>query len=123
MTAQLSQKNILLVEDNADSREMLALILQGEGYNVWEAGNGQEALEMLERLPRPCIILLDLMMPVMDGWEFRLRQQQDPRLSSIPVVVVSAVHDADAHAALAATRWLKKPLDIGVLLQTVGVHC
>src|SRR3712207_9589138 len=86
---------ILVVEDNPDSRETLTLILEGVGYEVKSAENGREALTTLKNHPHPCIILLDLMMPVMDGWEFRQHQQNDPNLAQIPTVVVSAISDPE----------------------------
>src|SRR5437762_11749160 len=81
---------VLAVEDDFDLRDALVPILEYEGHRVVSAANGQEALERLQTMPPPSLILLDLMMPVMDGEEFRARQLRDPTLASIPVVVVSA---------------------------------
>ena len=81
---------VLLVEDDAAIRESLAELLQDEGFDLLLAANGQEALEILRRGASPAAILLDLMMPVMDGWDFRQAQLEDPELRGIPVVVVSA---------------------------------
>jgi CheY-like chemotaxis protein len=81
---------VLLVEDDLDIAEAILDVLMDEGYEVAHATNGREALELLHSQPRPSVILLDLMMPEMDGPEFRAEQLRDPKLSSIPVVVLSA---------------------------------
>lgn len=114
---------ILVVEDDFDIRDTLAQILEAEGYIVSGAANGLEALELLRRdgAGAPALILLDLMMPVMNGWQFRAEQLQDPKLASIPVVVISA--DASVHqkaASIEAAGFLKKPVQLDTLLETVG---
>src|SRR5436190_19900143 len=81
---------IMIVEDDPDTREMLERFLQLEGFDVRTAANGQIALQSLQADSSPRVILLDLMMPVMNGWQFRQAQTKDPRLSQIPVVVVTA---------------------------------
>jgi CheY-like chemotaxis protein len=81
---------VLLVEDDLDIAEAILDVLMDEGYEVAHATNGREALELLHSQPRPAVILLDLMMPEMDGSQFRAEQLRDPALSSIPVVVLSA---------------------------------
>jgi len=86
---------ILLVEDEASVREVIEAVLQDEGYRVVCTENGAEALEILRSGLRPCIIILDLMMPVMDGWQFRAAQLRDPELLKIPTVVYSAVGEID----------------------------
>jgi CheY-like chemotaxis protein len=104
---------ILLVEDDPDVRTSLAEALLDLGYAVDEAGNGVEALERLRSPPRPDAILLDLMMPLMDGWTFRMLQRQDPRLASIPVVVLSAsLPQAIPLAGLSAAGVLEKPFGL-----------
>ncbi|MFL5262818.1 MAG: response regulator [Anaeromyxobacteraceae bacterium] len=110
---------VLVVEDDFAIRETLRELLEDEGYEVSWASNGREALELLaHRAPR--VILLDLMMPVMDGWEFRVAQQRDPALARIPVVVISADHGLDQKvAALAVDGWLAKPFELDALLTTV----
>ena len=80
---------ILIVEDDFDIREALTQILEEEGYAVREAANGREALDVAAR-ELPSLILLDLMMPVMNGWQFRAEQIKDPRLAPVPVLVISA---------------------------------
>jgi CheY-like chemotaxis protein len=105
-------------------RESLAEVLALEGYRVHGCAHGQEALAHLQSAPLPGLILLDLRMPVMNGWVFRDQQRQDPRLSSIPVILISGVDDvAQQAAALGATAYLTKPIDIDDLLNTVARHC
>jgi CheY-like chemotaxis protein len=113
---------ILVVEDNDDVRDMMAVTLQLEGHTVITAANGQEALNRLQRGLRPCLILLDLMMPVMTGWEFRAAVENDPVLKHIPIVVVSAANaDSAARAAVAAV--VPKPIDVERLLTVVCELC
>jgi CheY-like chemotaxis protein len=85
-----SGASVLLVEDDLDIAEAILDVLMDEGYQVSHATNGREALELLHTQPRPGVILLDLMMPEMDGPQFRAEQMRDPKLSGIPVVVLSA---------------------------------
>jgi CheY-like chemotaxis protein len=121
-TAPPTHCPVLIVEDDADLREMMAELLQLEGYRTQTATNGREALDYLERTDRPDVILLDLMMPVMDGWEFRRRQMANPSLADVPVVVLSALDPARAHD-LAGAVFLKKPLDFDRLLGLVRQFC
>lgn len=117
-------EKILLVEDDDDVREPLAELLQDRGYEVVAAVNGRDAMAELKRSPAPCLIILDLMMPVMDGWEFRAQQMADPDLSAIPVVVLSGIADAKQHAInLKAVDYLAKPIDLGRLYKAVEEHC
>ena len=113
--------DLLIVEDDPDLREVLDLALTAEGYRVATASNGAEALETLKRSePKPKLILLDLMMPVINGWEFREKQTEDPDLVGIPVVVVSAAADLPSRASdLRADAYLRKPLALDQLLATV----
>jgi CheY-like chemotaxis protein len=113
---------VLIVEDDADLREMMAQLLQLEGYPTRIVSNGREALEYLEHVETPDVILLDLMMPVMDGWEFRRRQMSDPVLAGVPVVVLSALDPSRAQD-LAGAAFLKKPLDFDRLLELVRQFC
>jgi CheY-like chemotaxis protein len=113
-------RTILVVEDDFDIREALIQILDAEGYPVAGASNGQEALQYLRANEHPRLILLDLMMPIMDGWQFRVEQQRDPTLSSIPVVVISADASVQQKAAsIDAAGFLKKPIDLDILLDTI----
>jgi CheY-like chemotaxis protein len=119
-----SSRSILLVEDDLDLREALSMVLEAEGYRIVGAANGLEALTQLRRSGPPCLILLDLMMPIMDGWQFRAEQQQDPALASIPVVVFSADGRVPEKArALGAVAYCRKPIDFDVLLETIRRYC
>src|SRR5687768_16141835 len=88
------RNRVLVVEDHADSRELLAEFLEALGYEVDVAGHGLEALERLRGAPLPAVMVLDLMMPVMSGWELMRHVREDPALRSLPVVVVSGAGDA-----------------------------
>ena len=114
-------RTILVVDDDLDIREALGAVLEGAGYRVLLATNGEHALAMLgSGQARPDLVLLDLMMPVMDGWQFRSRQLQDSRLREIPVVIISAGGNVQQKAEnLSAVGWLRKPLMIPVLLREV----
>lgn len=114
--------HILLVEDDYAIRETVADVLQGEGFAVTCAANGEEALRRLaDEGLQPCVILLDLMMPVMDGWTFRDEQQRDPRISAIPVVVLSAGAGAEGTLdRLDPAAFLPKPFELDRLLDVVG---
>jgi CheY-like chemotaxis protein len=118
----LSVPTVLIVEDDPDLREMMAQLLALEGLRACTAVNGRDALDYLRRNQKPNVILLDLMMPVMDGWEFRRQQQTDARLADIPVVVLSAFDHARTDE-VGATAVLKKPLDFEHLLQLVRQYC
>ena len=113
---------VLIVEDDADLRDMMAQLLSLEGYQAQTVANGRDALEYLRRGDYPDVILLDLMMPVMDGWEFRRRQCQDPDLANVPVIVLSALDQSRA-ADLGGAAFLKKPLDFDRLIQLVRRYC
>jgi CheY-like chemotaxis protein len=113
---------VLIVEDDEDLREMMAQLLTLEGFHTATVANGREALEYLHESVKPEVILLDLMMPVMDGWEFRRQQQADPALAPVPVIVLSALDHGRA-ADLEADAFLKKPLDFDRLLSLVRTYC
>jgi CheY-like chemotaxis protein len=117
--------NILVVDDDPHIRDVIAELLEDEGYSVASAANGEEALHVLQQQPAPpCVILLDLMMPKMNGWEFRAAQRQDPALAPIPVVTISAHADLLTTAtSLDVAAHLPKPLDFGRLLTTVERYC
>jgi CheY-like chemotaxis protein len=104
---------VLVVDDDAAIREVIAEVLRDEGYDVAEASNGAQALELLQQMAHPGLVLLDLMMPVMSGWEFLEHVRSDGRLSRVPVVVVSAM------AAPGVSGHLQKPVDLDRLLRTV----
>jgi DNA-binding response OmpR family regulator len=113
---------ILIVEDDADLREMMAQLLTLEGFRASTVANGREALEYLSQGDKPDVILLDLMMPIMDGWEFRRQQEADATLSTVPVIVLSALDQTRA-ADVNAVAFLKKPLDFDRLLELVRQYC
>jgi CheY-like chemotaxis protein len=113
-------REVLIVDDDAGMRRMVSLVLAGEGYEVRTAENGLVALDLLASW-QPAIILLDLMMPVMDGWTFLAAQQADPVLARIPVIVLSASGDPEAigpdHGAAAI---LTKPFRVAQVLEKVA---
>ena len=101
----LSCRSILVVDDDPDVRDAIASVLGDEGYQVTSAGNGREALEQLRKRTRPSLILLDMVMPDMDGWNFRMELKKQPELAAIPVVILSAHGNVrDAALALGAVR-------------------
>jgi len=114
--------HILIVDDDLDIREGLSEVLEERGYAILSAANGREALEGLRSGSRPCVILLDLMMPVMDGYEFRAEQRKDPALASIPVVIITA-GAADQREEIEASAVLRKPLDLRELVDVIQRHC
>ncbi|HYK41730.1 MAG TPA: response regulator [Thermoanaerobaculia bacterium] len=115
---------VLVVEDDPELLAALSGALEDEGFGVTRARHGLDALGQLRSGRRPCVILLDLMMPIMNGWQFRHEQRQDSELSKIPVVVVSAKTDSAQHAAwLEADAYLEKPLSLGKLLEIVNRFC
>jgi signal transduction histidine kinase len=109
---------LLVVEDDVDIREALDGLLSMEGFRVKGCSNGREALDWLRCTTKPDLILLDLMMPVMDGWQFRVAQKDDPELAAIPVLALSADATAKA-AAIDADAYLKKPVDYETLIDTI----
>lgn len=108
---------ILIIDDDTGIRQLLSVFLTHKGFTATSAANGMEALSQLQsEQPLPELILLDLMMPVMDGAAFRDAQRVDPQLAAIPVVVMSAAENLDAQApALTADAYLPKPIDFDVL--------
>lgn len=119
VASSASKASILLVEDDAQIREAITDLLEDEGYEVDKCVDALEALQMLESGHVPDVILLDLMMPRMDGWEFRVRQLRDPRLARIPVIALSADSSAKARA-MDVDAYLQKPVSDQALLNTVS---
>ena len=112
---------VLVIEDDPDLRAMMAHLLVAEGFEAMVAANGRQALDALERGPVPQVILLDLMMPVMDGFAFRQAQRRLPQFADIPVIVLSAV--AERASSIHAVATLKKPLDVDALIAALRKHC
>jgi two-component system chemotaxis response regulator CheY len=119
-------KTILVVDDDRDIREAMADALEAEGYRVATASDGLDALRWLRSQPdgaRASLILLDLMMPNMDGVEFRREQARDPRLQSIPVILLSADMSVGEKArAMQAAGYVTKPVELDVLLDVIQQH-
>jgi len=116
---------ILIVEDDFYIREDLADILRNEGYEILTASNGQEACDRLRsQCALPDVILLDLMMPIMDGWQFRAEQLKDASLAQIPVIVLSGAADIRKEAAaLGAAGYASKPFKLDALVGTIRRTC
>jgi CheY-like chemotaxis protein len=115
---------ILVVDDDRDIRDTLIETLEDHGYRAAGAANGAEALAVLRTTePRPCLILLDLMMPVMDGQGFREEQLKNPTWAEIPVVVISAYNDVEDKARTLSAEYMRKPLGIRPLIEVVRRHC
>lgn len=116
-----AMKQILVVEDDRAIRETLTMLLEMEGYSVLAAENGADGLATLATMDTPCLILLDLMMPVMNGWEFIEAKGKDDHIATIPVLITSAV--AERADATAVAGVIKKPIDIEALLKFVKQFC
>jgi len=113
--------DVLLAEDDGDLRDALTDTLEDAGYTTAPFANGQEALEWLQGTTRlPSLVLIDMRMPVMDGWQFRQRQLEDPAIARVPVVMLSALSDI---AESVGVEHLKKPIQVSALLVVVAQHC
>ncbi len=117
--------HVLVVDDDPDIREAMIEILEENGHAATGAANGNEALAQLRASSvHPCLILLDLMMPVMDGPTFREEQLRDPNLSPIPVIVISAFRDVEETAAkMQVAAHVKKPVSLRDLVDLVERFC
>jgi CheY-like chemotaxis protein len=118
--AHPQRSSLLIVEDDPDIRESVAEILGIEGYSVAVANNGLEGLNLLAQIPQPCIILLDMMMPVMTGPEFLARLKADPVLRDCTVLIMTAGH---AQPPPGAAGLIRKPFELPDLLAFVNRHC
>ena len=118
-----ARHKVLVIEDDVGVREMVAAVLESHGSEAVTCGDGSEALEKLRRGLRPCVILLDLMMPKMDGWQFMEHLRVDPKFASLPIVVLSAYGTAEGVRSLGAADYLKKPFDSEAMLAAVERHC
>ena len=120
-----SRGTILVIEDDHDIRVSVRNVLEDEGYTVITVTNGRSALDVLERaaavgdLPR--LIILDLMLPVMDGWHFADRLREDPQLGSLPILIMSAYEDPPPPKGVVG--FVKKPVDVETLLRCVSESC
>ena len=121
--------NVLIVEDDQATRDMLQLMLSDQGFHAVSAEDGLEALHVLRAVRRrapevPCLILLDLKMPRLGGGEFRRAQLGDPTVASVPVAVMSGASDLEQHArTLGAVATVSKPIDYDLLLDVVRRYC
>jgi CheY-like chemotaxis protein len=120
-------KSILLVEDDLPIREAVDRILKDEGYDVVAVSNGKEALRVIRKLPAPTLVLLDMMMPLMNGWEFTEAWREEILKENCCIVVISAL---DARRALnpggapvPAQAYIRKPIELSTLLETVELYC
>ncbi len=115
--------SVLVVDDDVGTREALRCLLESEGYGVIEVANGQEALAALRLgVGGVCLVLLDLMMPTMDGWTFMAERARDPALVSVPVLVISSV-TPQATRLLDAVACVRKPVDPDALMELVQRYC
>lgn len=115
---------MLIVDDDAVLCEPLLELLAAKGFRARAVSNGREALSVLRAGFPACVIVLDLNMPVMDGWRFRALQRADERLAFIPVVVATALCDPPAEARkLGAVAAFQKPFEVSALLRTIAANC
>jgi CheY-like chemotaxis protein len=120
---ETNSKQVLIVDDDSDIRDAITQILEYEGFEVATASNGQEGINLLSGT-RPALILLDLMMPVMNGWQFKSELEANPEFKNIPVIILSAdgsIHQKSERAHVAG--YLKKPIQLDTLLTTVRTYC
>ena len=118
-------RRLLLVEDDEATCKPLAEALEGDGFEVVTAANGREALHLLQDGPRPSAILLDVMMPVIDGWDFRYVQSNDPSLRDIPVLLISASGFSveTIRQQFGDVELFRKPINYVALLQALARAC
>lgn len=121
MPSTMRCRTILVVEDEEAIRKMLMMLLEVEGYSAVGVANGKEGLEILPKIMGPCLILLDLMMPLMNGWEFMQAVRKDDVLAVIPIVVVTAFYEQATGEKVVGV--LKKPIDFDALIKYVNRFC
>jgi CheY-like chemotaxis protein len=114
---------VFVIDDDDDTRACVCSVLEEEGYAVASAKNGREALEMLRKSEPPTLVLLDLMMPVMSGWDVLEAFRHEPKLGALPVVVFTAAGDSGAADHALAKPILRKPIDLDLLLAMVKKIC
>jgi CheY-like chemotaxis protein len=113
------RSNVLVAEDDHDAREVLVALLRRHGYDAVSVANGREALEEIHRTSPPRLVLLDLSMPIMDGWEFLGERERDPALRSIPVIVISGERAPAERVAAVGAKFLTKPVVPAQLLKMI----
>ena len=120
----MANREVLVVEDDTDLRESLSQALQDHGFTVTQAGNGRQALDLLRSGIRPGVILLDLMLPVLSGWELRDALRKDPALAGIPQLVISAYMDEAEQVVLRLPPddCIRKPFHLRVLIDAIERH-
>ena len=121
----MPHQNIVIIEDDTDLRETMKELLEMEGFSVITAANGREGLNLIERDGRPCLILLDLMMPVMNGWEFldAIQRNRQDLLAQTKVAVVSAAADMAEVQQQYGCSVLKKPVSVARLFALAHAAC
>lgn len=121
---EVMSKKVLIIEDDPDIRASIQDALEVLGVPALEANDGQQALTLLSKIDPPGLILLDLMMPIMNGWEFRVEQVKNPLIAAIPVVIISADVNLEKKAlSMGAVEVLKKPFDFDSLARLVKRYC
>lgn len=125
MTAEYTRHHgpILVVDDDAEIRDTLRDCFEEEGFSVVVAANGKDALEQISTGPRPCVVVLDLMMPVMDGHQFSVELQRRPETSVVPIVVITAGQSPAGPAMTNAFRVFRKPFKVSELLTAIHACC
>jgi CheY-like chemotaxis protein len=122
MNGPARHDTVIIVEDEEEARTFLAYILELEGFSVAGFANGREALDYLQDSRQPCVIIADILMPVMNGFEFRAALLREPRFAGIPLIVVTAL-EPSAAAEMSAVRMFRKPIDVEGLLATIREYC
>jgi CheY-like chemotaxis protein len=117
----MAEHTILVVDDDDDIRDALGEVLRTSGHQVATAANGREALELLRKDRSVCLVLLDLMMPVMDGYRFLEAQKQEPELAAIPVAIITA--GTVDRERIVDTPLLRKPIRLPTLLSVIAKYC
>ena len=116
--------SVLIVEDDEDTRTSLAALIERRGFGVATAAKGEDALEALKAEGTPQLIILDLMLPGMSGWQVRVEFLSQAELVRTPVVLLSALNDVEQHAKiLGAVDYLRKPIDLGKLYDLLDAYC
>ena len=114
-------KSVVIIDDDEMIRNSVQLILQSDHYKVYTASNGKDGIDLLSKIKTPCLILLDLMMPVMDGWEFLDLRKKNNILFKIPVIIISAF--GNQAKIIDVNGFLIKPIEKNKLLQVVHQFC